>query len=409
MSGALATDSPAGARQAGPSLIPTAEDGMDTARFEALIDSVRHFIRQDVVSREAEIEDKDAVPADICDKAVGMGLFGYTLPEAYGGLGLNSIEDVRLAIEFGYTTMAFRSMFATNVGLAGKVLVNAGTEDQKRNWLPRLAKGAVASFALSEPEAGSDPSGMKTRAVRGDDGGFVISGAKRFITNAPVADVFMVFARTGTGAKPADGISCFLVEAGTPGLSVGPKDVKTGQAGSLSSAVFFDEMKVPHSALVGGVEGVGFATAMRSLAGGRLNVAALSVGMTQRLLEESVAHAKNNKQGGHPIGEFQLVQAMLAETRTELDAGRELVLAAARRYQAGTDTKIGPSTAKLFCTETAVRAADRAVQIHGGLGYMRGTPVERLSRDARVLPIYEGTSEIQKLIIGRALLRAGEH
>ncbi|MFF3876763.1 acyl-CoA dehydrogenase family protein [Streptomyces sp. NPDC001978] len=379
---------------------------MDTVGFETLINSVRRLIRQDVVPREAEIEEKDEVPTDIREKALGLGLFGYTLPEEYGGLGLNTVEDVRLAIEFGYTTMAFRSMFATNVGLAGKVLVNAGTEDQKRTWLPRLAKGAIASFALSEPEAGSDPSGMGTRAVRSDDGGFVISGAKRFITNAPVADVFVVFARTGTGARPTDGISCFLVEAGTPGLSVGPRDGKTGQAGSLSSAVYFDEMKVPRSALVGDAEGVGFTTAMRSLANGRLNVAALSVGMTQRLLEESVAHAKSNRQGGHAIGEFQLVQAMLAETKTELDAGRELVLAAARRYQSGTNTKIGPSTAKLFCTEAAVRAADRAVQIHGGLGYMRATPVERLSRDARVLPIYEGTSEIQKLIIGRALLRA---
>lgn len=378
---------------------------MDPTVFEELVDSTRCFIREEVVPREAEIDEKDEIPADMRDKAIKMGLFGYTLPEEYGGLGLSALEDVRLTIELGYTTPSFRAMFGTNVGLAGKVLVNAGTDEQKRAWLPRLVKGSVASFALTESEAGSDPSGMRTRAVRDDDGGFVITGSKRFITNALIADVFMVFARTGTDDNAAGGISCFLVEAGTSGLSVGPKDRKTGQAGAWTSEVFFDELKVPRSALVG-AEGAGFATAMRSLATGRLQIAGLSVGTSQRLLEESVSYANTNRQGDRPIGEFQLVQAMLAETKTELDAGRALVLAAAQRYQDGTDTRIGPATAKLFCSQAAVRAADRAVQIHGGTGYMRTSAVERISRDVRVLPIYEGTSEIQKLIIGRALLRA---
>ncbi|MGW6961872.1 acyl-CoA dehydrogenase family protein [Streptomyces chartreusis] len=379
---------------------------MNPTVFEELVNSTRRFVREEVVPREAEIDEKDEIPADMRDKAIRMGLFGYTLPEEYGGLGLSAVEDVRLTIELGYTTPSFRAMFGTNVGLAGKVLVNAGTDDQKRAWLPRLVKGSVASFALTESEAGSDPSGMRTHAVRDDDGDFVITGSKRFITNALIADVFMVFARTGTDDNAAGGISCFLVEAGTSGLSVGPKDRKTGQAGAWTSEVFFDEVKVPRSALVGGAEGAGFATAMRSLATGRLQIAALSVGTSQRLLEESVSYANTNRQGGRPIGEFQLVQAMLAETKTELDAGRALVLAAAQRYQDGTDTRIGPATAKLFCSQAAVRAADRAVQIHGGTGYMRTSAVERISRDVRVLPIYEGTSEIQKLIIGRALLRA---
>ncbi|MFI1018647.1 acyl-CoA dehydrogenase family protein [Streptomyces sp. NPDC020965] len=378
---------------------------MDSAAFEEVLGAVRRFIRKDVVPREREIELADEVPAEIRRKAVDMGLFGYTLPEQYGGMGASVEEDVRLCFEFGYTSLAFRSMFGTNIGIAGQVLVNYGSPEQRETWLPRLAGGAVASFALTEAEAGSDPSGMTTRAVDTGDGHYEISGAKRFITNAAVADIFMVFARSGEGRRTTDGISCFLVEKDAPGLVVGPKDAKTGQAGAWTSEVFFDRVRVPHTALVGGLAGQGFNAAMRSLAKGRVHVAALCVGQATRALEESVDYARHSKQGGEPIGRFQLVQAMLAESRAELDAARALVLDVARRYDSGEDTKIGPSTAKLFATEMADRVADRAVQIHGGMGYMRETTVERISRDVRVMRIYEGTSEVQKLIIGRALLR----
>ncbi|MEV6697464.1 acyl-CoA dehydrogenase family protein [Streptomyces sp. NPDC051453] len=378
---------------------------MDASEFKAVLESVRRFIRDDVVPREREIDQADEIPAEIRRKAVDMGLFGYTLPEEYGGMNASVGEDAQLCFEFGYTSLAFRSMFGTNIGIAGQVLVNYGTEEQRQTWLPRLAQGAVASFALTEPEAGSDPSGMTTRAVGTGDGHYEISGSKRFITNAGLADVFMVFARTREGAKGTDGISCFLVEKGTPGLTVGPKDVKTGQAGAYTHEVFFDGVRVPASALVGGAEDRGFRAAMRSLAKGRVHVAALCVGQATRALEESIQHARTNKSGGEPIGRFQLVQAMLAESRAELDAARALVLEVARKYDSGEDTKIGPSTAKLFATEMAGRVADRAVQIHGGTGYMRETTVERIARDVRVTRIYEGTSEVQKLIIGRALLR----
>ncbi|MFE0423897.1 acyl-CoA dehydrogenase family protein [Streptomyces sp. NPDC058953] len=378
---------------------------MDSAAFDEVLEAVRRFIREDVVPREREIELTDEVPAEIRRKAVDMGLFGYTLPEEYGGMGASVEEDARLCFEFGRTSLAFRSMFGTNIGIAGQVLVNYGSPEQRETWLPRLAEGAVASFALTEAEAGSDPSGMTTRAVDTGDGWYEISGAKRFITNAAVADVLMVFARTGEGGSVTDDISCFLVEKGAPGLVVGPKDAKTGQAGAWTSEVFFDRVRVPHTALVGGAAGRGFNAAMRSLAKGRVHVAALCVGQADRALEESVAYARDNKQGGAPIGRFQLVQALLAESRAELDAARALVLDVARRYDSGEDTKIGPSTAKLFASEMAGRVADRAVQIHGGMGYMRETTVERISRDVRVMRIYEGTSEIQKLIIGRALLR----
>ncbi|MET4648210.1 acyl-CoA dehydrogenase [Streptomyces atratus] len=377
---------------------------MDAADFKAVRDAVRRLVREDVVPREDEIEETDAIPDDVRRKAVAMGLFGYTLPEEHGGLGATLYEDVQLAFEFGYTTPAFRSMFGTNNGIAGKVLVNAGTEEQQKHWLPRLASGAVASFALTEAEAGSDPSGLTTRAVRDGDT-YVISGSKRFITNAPLADLFVVFARTGEENYGTKGISVFLVEAGLPGVTVGPKDHKTGQAGAWTAEVFFDEVRVPDTALIGGAEGAGFGAAMKSLIRGRVHIAALCVGMADRILEESVAYAAASKQGGHPIGEFQLVQAMLAEIQTGVYAGRAMVLEAARNYDSGEDRRIGPSAAKLFCSEMVSKAADLAVQIHGGMGYMRGTVVERCFRDARLFRIYEGTSEIQKLIIGRALLK----
>jgi len=377
---------------------------MQDAEFTDVLDAVRGFVRTKVVPREDEIEETDAIPADIRRAATEMGLFGYTLPPEYGGLGASLAEDVQLAFEFGYTTPAFRSMFGTNNGIAGQVLVSSGTDEQKQRWLPRLAEGAIASFALTEAEAGSDPSGLTTTAGRDGDG-YVISGAKRFITNAPLADLFVVFARTDPAASGTRGISVFLVEAEREGVRVGPKDRKMGQAGAWTAEVLFDQVKVPATALVGGEEGAGFGAAMRSLVRGRVHIAAICVGMADRLLAESVAHARSARQGGQPIGGFQLVQAMLAEIQTGAYAGRAMVAEAARNYDSGADRRIGPSAAKLFCSEMVGRAADLAVQVHGGLGYMHGVPVERLYRDARLFRIYEGTSEIQKLIIGRALVR----
>jgi acyl-CoA dehydrogenase len=379
---------------------------MDAAEFTDILTAVRQFVRTQVMPREDEIEESDAIPEGIRRAATDLGLFGYTLPAEYGGLGLTLSEDVQLAFEFGYTTPAFRSMFGTNNGIAGQVLVSSGTDEQKHLWLPRLAEGAVASFALTEAEAGSDPSGLTTSAVRDGDH-YVISGAKRFITNAPMADLFVLFARTDPQARGTRGISVFLVEADRDGVRVGPKDRKTGQAGAWTAEVYFDQVRVPVSGLVGGQEGAGFGEAMKSLVRGRVHIAAVCVGMAERLLAESVAHARSSRQGGQPIGEFQLVQAMLADIQTGAYAGRAMVTEAARNYDSGADRRIGPSAAKLFCSEMVGRAADLAVQIHGGLGYMRGVPVERMYRDARLFRIYEGTSEIQRLIIGRALLREG--
>ncbi|KRF21063.1 acyl-CoA dehydrogenase [Nocardioides sp. Soil797] len=378
---------------------------MEPDEFQFVLDAVRTFVRKDVVAAEDEIEETDRIPDRIRDKAKLMGLFGYMIPTEHGGLGLSEYDDVRLAIEFGWTTPSFRSMFGTNNGIAGQVLVNAGTPAQRERWLPGLASGdLVASFALTEPEAGSDPSGLRTKAVRdGDD--YLISGQKRFITNAMYADLLMVFARTGDPSDGTKGISVFVVPTDTPGVTIGPKDAKMGQRGAATSEIFFDSVRVPATNLVGEVEGEGFGTAMRSLVKGRIHIAAMSVGMAKRLIHESLAHATTNTQGGTKLADFQLVQAMLAESEAEAFAGETMVLEAARRYDDESDRRIAPSAAKLFCTEMVDRVADRAVQIHGGMGYMSEVPVSRFYRDARLFRLYEGTSEIQKLIIAKSMIR----
>ena len=379
---------------------------MDTADFTAVLSEVRRFVRERVVPLEAEIDEKDEMPAGIREAAKKMGLFGFALPEEYGGLGLSMYEEAQLMFELGYTTPALRSMFGTNNGIAGHVLMVGGTEEQKAEWLPRIASGDVlASFALTEPDAGSDPSTLTTRAHR-DGGDWVINGAKRYITNAPLADVFMTFARTDKDAPRTRGISTFLVPAGTPGLTVSPKDHKMGQFGAWTADVHFDDVRVPASAMIGGEAGLnqGFRTAMGCLAHGRVHISALCVGMAERLVDESVEYARTRVQSGKPIGAFQLVQGLIADSMTDYYAGRATVLEAARKFDTGEDTKIGPSCTKYFTSEMVSRVADRAVQVHGGAGYMRGVPVERFFRDSRLFRIYEGTSQIQQVIIAKALL-----
>lgn len=380
--------------------------------FAEILAQTRSFIRSAVVPRENEILATDKVPDDLREQAKNMGLFGYAIPQQWGGLGLNLAQDVELAMEFGYTSLALRSMFGTNNGIAGQVLVGFGTDEQKSRWLEGIASGdVVASFALTEPGAGSNPAGLRTKAVRegsGDDSGWVISGQKRFITNAPTANLFVVFARTRPADEKGAGIAVFLVPADAAGVEIGAKDAKMGQEGAWTADVAFDEVRVPDSALVGGSEDVGYRAAMTSLARGRVHIAALAVGSAQRALDESVAYAAAATQGGQPIGSFQLVQAMLADQQTGVMAGRALVRDAAAKWVSGEDRRIAPSAAKLFCTEMAGNVADLAVQIHGGTGYMREVPVERIYREVRLLRLYEGTSEIQRLIIGGGLVKAAQ-
>ncbi len=378
---------------------------MDDEDFRQALAEVRRFVRSEVLPREAEIDEKDEIPEALRKQAAEMGLFGFAIPEEFGGLGLTMQQEEALVVELSYAAPAFRSMLGTNNGLAGQILVMAGTDEQKQQWLPRIASGEViASFGLTEPDAGSDPSSLKTTArIDGDE--FVLDGTKRWITNAPAAHLVMIFARVLNGDTD-EGISAFAVPTDTPGVEVGPKDHKMGQAGSLTSEIYLTGVRVPASVRVGGDQG--YRIAMSSVARGRLSVASICVGMMRRLLDESTEFAIGRRQGGSRIADYQLIQALLAESATELYAAEAMLSRATKAFDDGTIARTEPSIVKYYASEAVGRVADRAVQIHGGMGYMRGVAVERLYRDARLFRIYEGTSQIQQLIIGRGVVRAAE-
>ena len=378
---------------------------LDPETFDALIDTVRRFVGERLRPLEADVEAADAIPDAVVAEMKEMGLFGLSIAEDYGGLGLDMVEECRVAIEMGRTTPAFRSTFGTNVGIGSQGLVMAGTPEQKAEWLPRIASGEiVTSFALTEPDVGSDSGSVKTRAVRDGDV-YRLSGTKRYITNAPEASIFTLMARTDPNSKDARGVSAFIVERDSPGLTVGKPDRKMGQRGSHTADVIFENVRVPAENVIGGVEGMGFKTAMKVLDRARLNIASVCAGVAQRCLNEALAYAKERKQFGKPIADFQLMQAMLADSKTEIYAARSMILEAARKRDTGANITLEASCCKLFASEMVGRVADRAVQIHGGAGYMQEYAVERLYRDVRLFRIFEGTTQIQQLVIARHMLR----
>ena len=378
---------------------------LDTETLNLLLDAVRRFVHERLIPAEDALAASGEIPPDIVNEMRELGLFGLSIAPEYGGLGLNMEEEVRVVFELGQTSPAFRSLAGTNIGIGSQAIVLAGTDEQRQRYLPRLASGElIGSFALTEPDAGSDAMSLRVSAERDGDH-YVLNGTKRFITNAPIAGLFSVMARTAPERK-AGSISCFLVEAGTPGLSIGKPDKKMGQAGALTSDVVFDNCRVPASALLGGEEGNGFRTAMRVLDKGRLHISALCVGIADRLLRDAVKYATERKQFGQPISEFQLIQAMIADSQAELYAARCMVLDAARMRDRGENTTLQAACCKLFATEMVGRVADRAVQIHGGAGYMSEYAVERFYRDVRLLRIFEGTSQIQQLVIARETIKA---
>lgn len=377
----------------------------DPQTLDAFLAQIRRFVTEALVPREAEVAETDDIPADILASMRALGLYGMSIPEDHGGLGLTMEEEVLVAFELGGTSPAFRSAIGTNNGIGSQGLVMDGTEAQKRRYLPRLASGElVSAFALTEPDSGSDAASLRTRARR-VEGGWVLDGAKRYITNAPKAGLFTVFARSDPDRKGASGVSAFLVEAGTPGLATGAPDRKMGQRGALTSDVLLQECRVPNEALLGGTPGLGFRTAMKVLDRGRLHISAVCVGVAQRLIADALRYAIDRRQFGQPIAEFQLVQAMLADSRAEALAGRAMVLETARRKDRDEDVATDAACCKLFCAEMVGRVADRAVQIHGGAGYMQDYAVERFYRDVRLFRIYEGTSQIQQLVIARNMIR----
>lgn len=378
----------------------------DAELLEALEDSVARFVRNRLIPLERQVDEADALPDGMVQEFRDLGLFGLSIPEDQGGLGLTMEEEVRVAFQLGRTSAAFRSLIGTNNGIGSQAIVMDGTDAQKARYLPRLASGEIiGSFALTEPGAGSDAASLTTRAVRDGDH-YVLNGTKRYITNAPHAGLFTVFARTGTTEERARGISAFLVEAPRDGLHLGPLDRKMGQKGAHVCDVVFQDCRVPADALLGGVEGCGFASAMKVLDRGRLHISAVCVAQADRLIDDTLAYAMDRRQFGVPLADQQLVQAMLADSRAECLAARSMVLETARAKDTGADIATDAACCKLFASEMVGHVADRAVQIHGGAGYMAEYGIERFYRDVRLFRIYEGASEIQKLVIARGMIRA---
>jgi acyl-CoA dehydrogenase len=379
----------------------------DQDTLDQILDTIERFVRDRLVPLEAQIAAEDAIPPEVIEEMAHLGLYGMTIPEEYGGLGVTAEEEMHIAFALGGTAPAFRSLIGTNNGIGSQGILIHGTEDQKAHWLPKVASGEiVGSFALTEPDAGSDAASLRTTALAdGDD--YLINGTKRYITNAPSAGLFTVMARTNPDIPGADGISAFLVPADTPGITIGRSEHKMGQQGSHVADVVFTDVRVPAGAIIGGParEGQGFRTAMKVLDRGRLHIAAFSVGVAERLIAEALGFAVGRVQFGVPIAQHQLIQAMLADSRTEAYAARCMVLDAARCRDAGLNVSTEASASKLFATEMVGRVADRAVQIHGGAGYIADYAVERLYRDVRLFRLYEGTSEIQRLIIARNMIR----
>jgi acyl-CoA dehydrogenase len=380
----------------------------DQETLNLLMDSIARFVREVLIPHEDTVAETDAIPAGIVARMRELGLFGLCIPEEYGGLALTMEEEVLAAMELAYASPAFRSLVGTNNGIGAQGIVIDGTPEQKARWLPRLASGEIiGSFCLTEPDSGSDAASLRTAAVRDGDE-YVINGVKRFITNAPEAGVFTVMARTDPMRKDAGAISAILVERGAPGLSLGKIDKKMGQRGAHTCDVIFENCRVPAANLIGGKEGVGFKTAMKVLDKGRLHIAAVCVGAARRMLDDALRYAMERRQFGQPIADFQLVQAMLADSQAELYAARSMVIDAARLRDEGRDVTLEASCCKLFASEMCGRVADRAVQIHGGAGYVADYAAERFYRDVRLFRIYEGTSQIQQLVIARNMIkRAG--
>lgn len=372
--------------------------------FQAFLAELRRFVRERLVPREAEVAALDAIPDALVKEMAELGLFGFSIPEAYGGAGMTTEELVLAALELSQCSVAFRARVGTNTGIGSEALVADGTPEQKRRYLPLLASGELTgAFALTEPEAGSDATALTTSARRDGDH-YVLNGTKCFITNAPIAGLFTVMARTDPARGGAAGISAFIVERGTPGLTTGQPYRKMGQEGSPVSEVHFNDCRVPGANLIGGEDGQGFRTAMKVLNKQRIHLAALCTGPAIRMLDEAIRFVTGRQQFGQPLAEFQLVQAMIADCQTEIFAARALIMETARQRDRGEDVTMQASMCKYFASEMCGRVADRCVQMFGGYGYIADFGIERFYRDVRLFRLYEGTSQIHQLNIAKRTL-----
>ena len=379
--------------------------GMDPETFNAFVAQLRRYVRERLIPAEDDVITKDRIPDDILNEMRDMGLFGLTTPEEYGGAGMNISQYIETIKQLSYAAPAFRSTMSINVGMTGSAIKNFGTAEQKAQWLPRIASGEIACFGLTEPGSGSDSAAMATMAAR-DGNGYKLNGTKRYITNSPHAKIGLIMARTSKEALPKNAhVSAFIIDMTTPGISIGKPDKKMGQQGAHIADVIMEDVHIPGDALVGGEEGRGFQIAMQSLDNGRLSVAAMGVGMGQRILDAAIRYATERKAFGEPIANFQMIQAMLADSEAELYAAECMIADACARADRGEAILRKAAAAKLFSSEACGRVADRCVQIYGGAGYLAEYPAERFFRDARILRIYEGTSQIMQLQIAKHLLR----
>lgn len=384
---------------------------LDTEVNQKRLDDIRQFVQEIAIPAEAQVVRDNEIPADIVQIMRDRGYFGWSIPKEFGGSGMTTEELALANMELSKAATAFRARAGTNTGIGAESIIQDGTPEQKHEWLPKLASGEVTGcLALTEPEAGSDATALKATATSVASNGvqqWRINGTKRYITNAPIAELFTVFARTDPDDMTHRGISAFLISRETPGLSTGPEHRKMGQSGSPVSEVYLNDVMATTAQIVGGVPGKGFATAMKTLNKQRINLAALCIGPAMRLLDEALAHVKKREQFGKPIAEFQLVQAMLAESQVEISAARSLVLETARARDNGEDVTTQASICKYYASEMCGRVADRVVQIFGGAGYCAdiGGPIEMLYRDVRLFRLYEGTSQIHLLNIAKRIMK----
>ena len=380
---------------------------VDETTMTNLIDVVRKYVNERLIPLEPKISEEDKIPEEVVQEMRDLGLFGLTIPQEYGGIGLNTEQECRVVMELGRTSPAFRSIFGTNNGIGSQGIVMDGTNEQKSYYLPKLASGEIiGSFALTEPEAGSDAGSLQTKAtLEGDE--YVLNGTKRYITNAPNAQLFTVFARTDPSTNNSRGVSAFLVDSKLPGISLGQPYKKMGQQGAHVCDVVFENCRVPAAQMLGGPEKInqGFKSAMKTLDRGRIHISALSVGCANRLIDLCLGYSLERKQFGQQIAEFQLLQGMIADSKTESYAAECMVLDTAKRRDAGENVNTLASCCKLFATEMVGKVADRAVQIHGGAGYIEEYAVARFYRDVRLFRLYEGTSQVQQGIIAKNLLK----
>ena len=383
----------------------TANPGMDADVFEQFHEQLHRYVRDRLVPAEREIIETKLIPDDILNEMRDMGLFGLTMPEEFGGAGMNVTQYAQTIKTLSYAMPAFRSIISINIGMVCSALKNGGTEAQKAEWLPRLAAGEIASFGLTEPGSGSDSAAMQTMAVRSGNG-WVLNGTKRYITNAPFAKVALIMARTSKEALPKNAhVSAFLVPMDTPGVSVGKSDKKMGQSGSHIADIILEDVHLPADALLGDTEGRGFVTAMQSLDNGRISVGAAATGYARRALDSAIRYANERKAFGEPIAQFQLIQQMLADSEIEIYAAESMLADVTARADRGENVLRKAAAFKVFASEMCGRVVDRVVQIYGGAGYLAEYDAERFFRDARIYRIYEGTTQILQLQIAKHMLR----